>query len=1003
MGMTRDEVVGKVEQLFPEGTRGRHLLRFAQLSKRDARTFATLVQQHWAAWGSSKPGHSYLWWSLSNRPSAAVRRAQGRLSSRAAEPIDFHAVVLASDAADREAIRTTLASLEAQTWAHWRATVVGAPDHPELASDRIAFLPRPATLEAAVADLVDRLPGRDLVLFLEAGDRLNPACLFEVGEIAWRNPAIDLIYWDDDLNRAGGLSGDPLFRPSWSPETLVGANYIGRSFAMRLRRLAAAGPPRSELGDARWWDLLLRSNLTGAVVERLPGVRAHLKRRPAPDRLVGLRIIQEHFERVGEPAAVTMAADGPRIGWNLERWPSVTAIIPTRHNRPLIERCLVSLERAEYPSLEVIVVDSGGRSSENEAWYRDTFPDLNLSVIWWDQPFNYSAVNNHAFNAAEGEVLVFLNDDTEVLDPSALRELIGWASRPEIGVVGCQLVDADGRIQHGGVILGLNGYADHLFQGMEPGSETMFGSTSWYRNVLAVTAACLAVRRDIFEQVGGFDERFVLCGSDVALGLDVTLAGKRNMCLPSNGVRHLEGATRGADVPAEDFFTSYWRYQRWLFGGDPYFSPNLSLLSGRPALRSRSEVPIRVLTSRPLGRTIGVFRQGNEAFEALALAGVFRADDADVSRIKEAHEQAQGALPPKSVTWFLPDVDSPFYGGMNTAFRIADYLAREHGVDNRFAFWADPNDGFFRSAITAAFPALRDSQISCLQELGPEFLARVAPTDVAIATLWVTAYAVAKFPSARRRFYLIQDFEPCFYPAGTLYGLTEETYRFGLYGICNSQHMLDLYRDRYGGLGSAFVPAVDPKIFHAQGRPERSDDDPVTIFVYARPGHFRNCWEVAALALEELKAKLGDRVRIVTAGSWARADTLGSGIEHLGLLDYRETGDLYRRCDIGVALTVSEHPSYLPLELMACGVPVVAYDNPAGYWILRHEENSILVRRTVDGVLEGVERLVLDSGLRSKLSAGALQSIQDQHSDWDEALSGIYSFLSDPEAARPGG
>jgi glycosyltransferase involved in cell wall biosynthesis len=167
--------------------------------------------------------------------------------------------------------------------------------------------------------------------------------------------------------------------------------------------------------------------------------------------------------------------------------------------------------------------------------------------------------------------------------------------------------------------------------------------------------------------------------------------------------------------------------------------------------------------------------------------------------------------------------------------------------------------------------------------------------------------------------------------------------------------------------------------------------------VYARPGHFRNCWEMAELALEELKERLGDRIRIVTAGSWAYSRDLGSGIEHLGLLDIRETGALYRRCDVGVALTVSEHPSYLPLELMACGVPVVAYDNPAGYWILRHEENSILVRRTVDGVRDGIERLVLDPGLRAKLSRGALHSIKEGHADWDQALSGIYSFLSDPD------
>ncbi len=140
------------------------------------------------------------------------------------------------------------------------------------------------------------------------------------------------------------------------------------------------------------------------------------------------------------------------------------------------------------------------------------------------------------------------------------------------------------------------------------------------------------------------------------------------------------------------------------------------------------------------------------------------------------------------------------------------------------------------------------------------------------------------------------------------------------------------------------------------------------MFVYARPGHWRNCWELASLALEELKRHLGDRVRIVTAGSWARPEDVGAGIEHLGLLDYRETGALYRTCDVGVALTVSEHPSYLPLELMACGVPVVAFDNPAGYWLLRDGENCLLARRTVDGLRHQLERIVIDHELRASLA-----------------------------------
>jgi len=277
----------------------------------------------------------------------------------------------------------------------------------------------------------------------------------------------------------------------------------------------------------------------------------------------------------------------------------------------------------------------------------------------------------------------------------------------------------------------------------------------------------------------------------------------------------------------------------------------------------------------------------------------------------------------------------------------------------------------------------------------------VPSADIAVATLWATAYSVAQFRGARRKFYMIQDFEPMFYPAGTLYALAEESYRLGLYGLCNTEHMLELYEHRYGGHGMSFQPAIDPAVFHAEGRDfDRTLERPATVFLYARPGHWRNCWELASGALEQLKRRLGDRVRIVTAGSWARPDGLGGGIEHLGLLDYRETGNLYRRCDVGVALTVSEHPSYLPLELMACGVPVVAFDNPAGHWLLRDGENSLLARRTVDALSAAIERIVLDPELGRELARNGLRDVADSFGSWDKAFSGVYGYLSDPEKRR---
>jgi glycosyltransferase involved in cell wall biosynthesis len=389
----------------------------------------------------------------------------------------------------------------------------------------------------------------------------------------------------------------------------------------------------------------------------------------------------------------------------------------------------------------------------------------------------------------------------------------------------------------------------------------------------------------------------------------------------------------------------------------------------------------------------------SDAAEAVMLADRFRVTDADARAVRATHAATVGPHRPQVVNWFLPDMDSPFYGGVNTVLRIADHLRRTENVSSRFVFWAEPNEPFFRSAITAAFPSLAASEV-VFHDASRASLELVPPADAAVATLWATAYSVAQFPHALRKFYLIQDFEPMFYPAGTLYALAEESYRLGLYGVCNTEHMLRLYEARYGGRGMSFQPAVDPSVFHSNGRVfERRVGDTATVFVYARPGHWRNCWEMASIALEELKARLGDRVRIVTAGSWARPEDLGSGIEHLGLLDYRETGALYRTADVGVALTVSEHPSYLPLELMACGVPVVAFDNPAGHWALRHGENSLLARRTVDGLRDAIERVVLDPELGRHLTRGALATIADHHASWSAAFGGIFSFLTDPEKA----
>src|SRR5450631_1205367 len=993
----KERAFGVVKRRLPAGSKSRNVVRGGLLAYRESRRVSRDVRALLAESGVIEPHEpTYLTWYRRHRAPAAQLRAQRDASAAASQPLQVLVVVFTGPE-DSGNANATVDSIREQTWQHWQVEVCADAGHaPAITGDHIRVREGDTRVTAAHYAIAES--DADFVILLDAGDRLVKECLYQVARAAWQDPFVDLVTWDDDVYGRDGRRHDPRFRPSWSPESMLSAGYLGQSFAIRQRRAMFAGNLRNTYGGATRWDLLLRSDLNAERVVRVPRVLSHVRQRRQGVNADGVRVVQEALDARKVPARAELAEHGVRLNWELESWPHVTIVIPTRHNRPLLTKLLPGLAGTDYPSFDVRIIDNGGQSDGNDAWYAETTAGLDVAVQWWTEtPFNYSRVNNAAAAGARGEVLVFLNDDIELPDPSWLRELVGWASRPEIGVAGLQLAQANGKIQHAGVVLGMGGFADHMFQGMTPSAGSLLGATDWYRNVLAVTGACLAIKRETFDRVGGFDERFILCGSDVALGLDVAQLGLRNVCSPFGGVRHLESATRGTAIPQEDFFASYWRYNTWLFGGDPYYSPNLSLTSRKPKLRGLQEPTPAQLLAGPLGREFAVFRQRSDTAEAMMLADTCRVNDVDIAAVENLHASVIGHQDVRTINWYIPDIDSPFYGGVNTALRLADYLHRNHGVQNRFVVWGSGPDYYVRSAISAAFPSLADSDISFFDGPDSASLELVPPADVSIATLWLTAYALVRAPGTQRKFYLIQDFEPMFYPASTSYALAEETYRFGLYGICNTENLRKIYADDYGGKGMSFMPAVDPTVFHANDRPFRGDDAPTTVFVYARPGHWRNCWELASLALRELKERLGDNVRIVTAGSWATDPAAADAIKQLGLLPYKATGELYRRCDVGLALTVSKHPSYLPLELMACGVPVVAFDNPWGHWILEDGRNSLLARRTVTGLVDALEKVCVSGPLRKQLATNAVADIAARHGSWDAAFRGIYDYLCDPE------
>lgn len=267
---------------------------------------------------------------------------------------------------------------------------------------------------------------------------------------------------------------------------------------------------------------------------------------------------------------------GTRFIWDNPD-PAVAIIIPTRDNRSLLETCLGSLiNKTAYKNFKIHLVDNDSRDSDTLAYYQRIRSERKINIHSYEEEFNYSQANNLGVAKSDSDLVLLLNDDIEIHDPEWLRELVQWAIRPEIGVVGAKLIRANRTIQHAGIIIGLNGFVGHIYLNAPEHYQGLFGSLDWYRDYLAVTGACQMMRREVFDQVGGFDEGYKLAFGDIDFCLRVHNLGYRIVYTPFASLYHYEGRSRGYSTPREDILRAYNQMQAGLSSEDPYFSPNLT-------------------------------------------------------------------------------------------------------------------------------------------------------------------------------------------------------------------------------------------------------------------------------------------------------------------------------------------------------------------------------------------------------------------------------------------
>ncbi len=554
----------------------------------------------------------YLKWLSKNEPSEEALKIQ---RSKSLE-FDYRpkiSIIVPVFNTDKNMLCSMLESVLAQTYDNWELCIVdgnsSAPHVKEILSNyskkdgriKVSFLNQNYNIAGNSAKALEMATG-EFVALLDHDDELSPFALYEVVSVLNKSKDIDVIYSDEDKISPTGKRCQPFFKPGWSPDMVMSVNYICHLLVIRRSLLEKIGGFRKGYDGAQDYDIVLRCTYETSKIAHIPKILYHWRMHSESTSQniytksyaheSGQKALKEYLSKMGIEADLEMGAGitNYRIKYKFNSYPKVSIIIPFKDKYELLKRCIKSIiNRSSYKNYELILV-SNNSTEKSLIGYLEKIKQIPfIKIIEYNESFNYSKINNYAVKYSDGDVLLFLNNDTEIISEDWLESMLGHVLRKEIGAVGCKLLYPDNTIQHAGVIIGLTGFAGHVFRGLPEDAYTYFGSVDFVRNYLAVTGACMMIRREVFNEIGGFDERFILCGSDVEICLRLIEKGYRILYTPFAKLYHHEAKTRGNYIPTIDFKLSSKVYEKYLSNGDPYYNPNLTLLKTDCSLKNNGE------------------------------------------------------------------------------------------------------------------------------------------------------------------------------------------------------------------------------------------------------------------------------------------------------------------------------------------------------------------------------------------------------------------------------
>lgn len=447
----------------------------------------------------------------------------------------------------------------------------------------------------------------EFIAFADHDDLLSEDALYECVKALQKEPETELIYSDEDkVSMNGKHYFQPHFKSDYNPDLLCSMNYFCHLVVVKKKLLDKAGMLDAAFDGAQDYDFVLRCTEHTDKIFHIPKVLYHWRthenstaENPESKRYAfeaGKRAVQAHLDRLKIPARVEMG-EYPglyRVHYLWKEQPLVSILIPNKDHVEDLDKCIQSIEqRSNYRNYEFIIIENNSELPETFEYYkRLEAENKKARVVYWEKGFNFSAINNFGAGFAKGEYLLLLNNDTEMIGPDCLWELLGPCMREDVGITGARLYYEDGTIQHAGVVIGFGGIAGHTFIGFDKEANGYFSRIICAQNYSAVTAACMMTKKSVYQEVGGLTEDLVVAFNDIDYCMKVKKFGKLIVYNPYAELYHYESKSRGLeDSPQKQeryykemkYFVTKW--QEFMDQGDPYYNPNLTLSKADFSLR----------------------------------------------------------------------------------------------------------------------------------------------------------------------------------------------------------------------------------------------------------------------------------------------------------------------------------------------------------------------------------------------------------------------------------